>query len=114
MIRLALLASLATAQHWDMTGVSVERTDSLPSCGAADRLLRDRYSISIDGEQATINGTPWHVDIPGDLVVLSHRADPNAFTRMTMLIDGSQATLDLVSLTADRVACEDRVRLRSR
>lgn len=118
----ALLVLLALASgvnpHYSFRGDRVDLLDDeLPSCGAAPRLLADRYDVVIYPDRATVNLTTWALapSMDGSLV-LTHAAEPNAYTRMAMYIEpgGKVATLILSGFTWHRDACADRVRLVAR
>ncbi len=104
--------------EYEFHGSSVIPT-TVPSCGAASRLLHDRYTLRIRGTSATVNYTPWKMtgEVPGQ-IQLFHGAEGDAFTVMTMDLGAHLCCVNgVVTLTGqlpDRTPCLDMVQVTGR
>lgn len=87
--------------------VHVMWTDG-PSCGATDRLMRERLTISV-GKDTWVHNVKWQ-RVGDDL--LMYRADPDAYMFMSILYADSDAYLTIAGIDARRRPCRDTIYLR--
>ena len=116
---LFIVAAISSSiSRYDLHGAyEVTLDNEMQSCGAAARLLADRYDIAIDWVKhtATVNLTPWALAFSDDAIVLTFQAEPDARTHLEMYLDTSgdipRARLFLSGFTESREACMDAVAL---
>lgn len=110
--------------HYVLHATRADTDDSLPSCGATPRFLREEWDVLINRDTGTVkvNATYWVLeegyDRDGDFIIW-YSPDANAFTKMSMLIEphgDNKATgvLTLTSITDARKPCFDRVYLKGK
>lgn len=86
-----------------------------PSCGAQQRMLKDKHMIRFDGHDVIVNRTKWHLDegtLPGSATISFH-ADEKQFTYLTMELYANGPRIDgtytLFGLTSKNERCMDKV-----
>ncbi len=113
MIKLLLTLALFNPPpaHYHFHGWKIE-SPAWSSCGAAKRLLHERWHVVIDGENTKVNRVKWKIKACTDAeCVLEHHAEPDAYMDMTMLITPPFAYVRLTGITEARKPCHDEVLL---
>jgi hypothetical protein len=105
-----LLALLTPPKHYHFKGLHV-LTNHGRSCGADRRLLNEDWRVVI-GVNAWVNNVKWDIKASAfNDYALEHKAQPDAYTGMTMYISPSIGYVTLHGITEERKPCHDSVML---
>lgn len=84
------------------------------TCGAADRLMKEKVTLNVDTRRVVVNGMEWDFtgqDEDGDHVA-RYQVRPDQYMSMELVFNTGGAYLSIQGIDAKRRECRDMIYLR--